>query len=56
MILKLFQSKIQQCIKYTPRQDRENLEPELRLKIYEKIKVLHAFSTPGFFDFIETEK
>ncbi|BCB36018.1 hypothetical protein BCJMU51_0886 [Bacillus cereus] len=40
-------------MKNTPFQEREDLEQEIKLKIYEKIDVFDNFSAPGFFDFIE---
>ncbi|MDA2384047.1 hypothetical protein PDN41_20255 [Bacillus cereus] len=56
VMVELFQPKIQQCIKHTPLREREDLEQELKLKIYEKINLMHNFSAPGFFEFIETVK
>ncbi|PKJ52464.1 helix-turn-helix domain-containing protein [Bacillus sp. SN10] len=52
-ILKLFLPKIKKSLRNTPFQEREDLEQEIKLKIYEKIYVFDGFSAPGFFDFIE---
>ncbi|MGM2818234.1 MULTISPECIES: hypothetical protein [Bacillus] len=53
VILSLFLPKIKKSLKNTPFQEREDLEQEIKLKIYEKIDVFDNFSAPGFFDFIE---
>lgn len=53
VILNLFLPKIKKSLKNTPFQEREDLEQEIKLKIYEKIDVFDNFSAPGFFDFIE---
>lgn len=52
-ILNLFLPKIKKSLRNTPFQEREDLEQEIKLKIYEKIDVFNGFSAPGFFDFIE---
>ncbi|PEA55040.1 hypothetical protein CON64_10195 [Bacillus pseudomycoides] len=52
-ILTFFQTKIKKNLRHTPFQEREDLEQEIKLKIYEKMDILNRLSSPGFFDFLE---
>lgn len=52
-ILTFFHTRIKKNLRNTPFQEREDLEQEIKLKIYEKMDVLNRLSSPGFFDFLE---
>ncbi|MCU5376718.1 hypothetical protein OCA08_06150 [Bacillus cereus] len=52
-IIKMFAPKINKCLRNTPLQERENLEQEIKIKIYEKMPILQNMPAPNFFDFIE---
>ncbi|MFF1995383.1 hypothetical protein ACFVWC_30125 [Bacillus mycoides] len=48
-----FAPRINKCLKNTPIQEREDLEQEIKLKIYEKMHVINNLAAPNFFDFVE---
>ncbi|WIY58991.1 hypothetical protein [Bacillus arachidis] len=52
-IIVKFSPKINKSLRNTPIQEREDLEQEIMMKIYEKIPFLQNMSAPTFFDFIE---
>ncbi|OUB84302.1 MULTISPECIES: hypothetical protein [Bacillus cereus group] len=52
-ILQIFNLKIRKCLKNTPYQEREDLEQEIKVKIFEKISVINDLEVPGFFDFLD---
>lgn len=54
-IIIMFSPKIKRSLQNTSIQERENLEQELKIKIYEKIPFLQEMSAPTFFDFIEKQ-
>ncbi|WP_410985022.1 hypothetical protein [Bacillus cereus] len=54
-VLKSFLPKIKKSLRNTPFQEREDLEQEIKLKIYEKMDMLDDFSPPSFFEFIEKD-
>lgn len=51
-ILRIFKFKICSCLQNTPYQEREDLEQEIHMKIFEKINVINNLEVPGFFDFL----
>lgn len=53
-LLHLFNRKIRKNLRNTPYQEREDLEQEIKIKIYEKMNVIEELPTPGFFDFIKS--
>lgn len=52
-IIEEFTPKIKKSLNNTSPQEREDLEQEIKLKIYEKLKILQSISSPSFFEFIE---
>ncbi|HEF1900047.1 MULTISPECIES: hypothetical protein [Bacillus] len=52
-ILVLFSSKIRKSLQNTPIQEREDLEQEITIKMFEKYDMIKNFNAPGFFEFIE---
>ncbi|MEW9578981.1 hypothetical protein U9K47_27220 [Bacillus toyonensis] len=52
-ILRIFKLKICSCLQNTPYQEREDLEQEIKMKIYEKIDVINTLEVPGFFEFLD---
>ncbi|QSX24144.1 helix-turn-helix domain-containing protein [Priestia megaterium] len=55
-VLEMFEPKIKKSLLNTHFQEREDLEQEIKIKIYEKIDVLNDMYVPGFFEFIEQGK
>ncbi|KFM95029.1 hypothetical protein D0U04_26410 [Bacillus clarus] len=53
-ILQLFKFKICSCLYNTPYQEREDLEQEIKMKIFEKIDVINTLEAPGFFEFLNS--
>ncbi|WP_036803248.1 hypothetical protein [Pontibacillus halophilus] len=51
-IINAFDPKIKKVLANTPLQEREDLEQEIKIKIYEKMDVLDSFNAPGFFEFL----
>ncbi|SFK04984.1 MULTISPECIES: hypothetical protein [unclassified Bacillus (in: firmicutes)] len=51
-ILQSFNLKIRKCLQNTPYQEREDLEQEIHMKIFEKLNVINNLEVPGFFDFL----
>ncbi|WP_306008578.1 hypothetical protein [Bacillus sp. MMSF_3353] len=49
----LFSSKIRRSLQNTPIQEREDLEQEIKIKMFEKYDMIQSFNAPGFFEFIE---
>ncbi|HFR4168324.1 hypothetical protein [Bacillus cereus] len=54
-LLQLFNHTIRKSLRNTPYQEREDLEQEIKIKIYEKINVIEELPIPGFFDFIKSK-
>ena len=52
-IITLFNLKIKKSLQNTEHQNREDLEQEIKIKIYEKMHLLNNIKSPGFFDFLE---
>ncbi|MGG0730999.1 hypothetical protein [Bacillus paramycoides] len=52
-ILRIFKFKICSCLQNTPYQEREDLEQEIKMKIFEKIDFINALEAPGFFEFLD---
>ncbi|MBC6975084.1 MULTISPECIES: hypothetical protein [Bacillus] len=52
-IIEMFSPKINKCIRNTPKQERDNVAQEIKIKILEKIPILQSMAAPSFFDFIE---
>ncbi|MCI0768091.1 hypothetical protein [Bacillus sp. TL12] len=52
VILQFFNLKIRKCLQNTPYQEREDLEQEITLKIFEKMNVINDLEVPGFFEFL----
>ncbi|MEM5682646.1 hypothetical protein AAHB64_00615 [Bacillus toyonensis] len=50
-ILRIFKFKICSCLQNTPYQEREDLEQEIKMKIFEKIDVINTLEVPGFLNF-----
>ncbi|MED4140176.1 helix-turn-helix domain-containing protein [Priestia megaterium] len=55
-VLQMFEPKIKKSLLNTHFQEREDLEQEIKIKIYEKIDVLTEMYVPGFFEFIKQEE
>lgn len=53
-ILRIFKFKICSCLQNTPYQEREDLEQEIKMKIFEKVDVINALEVPGFFEFLDS--
>ncbi|KAB2454311.1 hypothetical protein F8160_11225 [Bacillus sp. CH126_4D] len=53
-ILRIFKFKICSCLQNTPYQEREDLEQEIKMKIFEKIDVINGLEVPGFFEFLDS--
>ncbi|MDA1476434.1 sigma-O factor regulator RsoA [Bacillus changyiensis] len=51
-LLETFMPMIKNKLRNTTYQEREDLEQELRIKIYEKVDMLLYQEVPGFWDFI----
>ncbi|AKG03396.1 hypothetical protein AAV35_000420 [Salimicrobium jeotgali] len=47
-----FEPKIKKVLINTPFQEREDLEQELKMKIYQKIETLDEIEAPGFVEFL----
>lgn len=52
-IIEEFTPKIKKSLNNTPYQEQEDLEQEIKMKIYEKISVIEQLSAPGFFEFMD---
>lgn len=50
-----FEPKIKKVLVNTPAQERDDLEQELKIKIYQKMKTLEEIDAPGFIDFLDNE-
>lgn len=55
-ILKEFKPKIKKSLLNTPIQEREDLEQEIMIKIFEKLNLIQNITAPTFFDFINDQK
>lgn len=55
-IIEQFSLKIKKSLVNTPYQEREDLEQEIKIKIYEKMDIINNITAPGFFEFINEEK
>ncbi|TNP15881.1 hypothetical protein FHY73_21720 [Bacillus tropicus] len=53
-ILRNFKFKICSCLQNTPYQEREDLEQEIKMKIFEKVDVINGLEVPGFFEFLDS--
>ncbi|WP_263704996.1 hypothetical protein [Bacillus thuringiensis] len=53
-ILRIFKFKICSCLQNTPYQEREDLEQEIKMKIFEKVGVINGLEVPGFFEFLDS--
>lgn len=53
-ILRIFKFKICSCLQNTPYQEREDLEQEIKMKIFEKVDVINELEVPGFFEFLDS--
>ncbi|RTZ55917.1 hypothetical protein EKO25_10625 [Bacillus sp. SAJ1] len=54
-VLDLFEKKIKKSLHNTPFQHREDLEQEIKIKIFEKINIINSINPPGFFDFLSID-
>ncbi|MCM3358151.1 hypothetical protein [Psychrobacillus sp. MER TA 171] len=52
-LIKEFRPKIKKSLQNTPVQEREDLEQEIMIKIYEKMNFIQSLKAPNFFEFIE---
>ncbi|WP_375335792.1 hypothetical protein [Bacillus sp. WMMC1349] len=52
-VIDKFLPKIKKSLKNTSIQEREDLEQEIKIKIFEKLKVLTEIKAPGFFEFLD---
>ncbi|KAB2477757.1 hypothetical protein [Bacillus cereus] len=52
-IVKEFTPRITKCLRNTPMQEREDLEQEIKIKIYEKMDLIQNIKAPDFFEFVE---
>ena len=52
-LLNMFEPKIKKSLHQTSYEKREDLEQEIKLKIYEKMKVINEIEAPGFFETLE---
>ena len=50
-----FEPKIKKVLINTPVQERDDLEQELKIKIYQKMQTLEEIDAPGFIDFLDSE-
>ncbi|MGL3751546.1 hypothetical protein [Bacillus velezensis] len=48
-LITAFSPKIKKSLKNTDRQEQEDLEQEIKIKIYEKMMLLQRMKAPGFF-------
>lgn len=51
-ILENFNLKIKKSINAVPYQERDDLEQEIKIKIYEKLDTVNNIKCPGFYDYI----
>ncbi|AIC95858.1 MULTISPECIES: hypothetical protein [Shouchella] len=51
-ILEDFQPKIKKSLYQTAPANREDLEQEIKMKIYEKMDVIQNIDAPGFYEFV----
>lgn len=51
-ILEIFRPRIKKSLYNTSFQEREDLEQEIALKIFEKLSILQSLEVPTFFEFI----
>ncbi|WP_054709293.1 hypothetical protein [Bacillus sp. JCM 19041] len=54
-ILIEFEPKIKKSLYQTAPYNREDLEQEIKLKIYEKLPVIQKIDAPGFYEFVHGE-
>lgn len=52
-IVKMFSPRITKCLRNTPIQEREDLEQEIKIKIFEKMDLIQNIKAPDFFEFVE---
>ncbi|MFB4213071.1 hypothetical protein ACE1TH_14370 [Shouchella sp. JSM 1781072] len=52
MILKEFHPKIKKSLYQTAPPNREDLEQEIKMKIFEKMDVIQNIDAPGYYDFV----
>lgn len=51
-ILKEFHPKIKKSLYQTAPPNREDLEQEIKMKIFEKMDVIQNIDAPGYYDFV----
>ncbi|MFD4704465.1 hypothetical protein ACFWM3_06325 [Gottfriedia sp. NPDC058432] len=51
-VLEIFNLKIKKSLYNTAFHDREDVEQEIKLKLYEKFDVIKEIKAPGFFEFL----
>lgn len=54
-ILLEFEPKIKKSLYQTAPYNREDLEQEIKLKIYEKLPVIQNIDAPGYYEFVHGE-
>ncbi len=54
-LITVFSPKIKKSLKNTDVQEQEDLEQEIKIKIYEKMMLLQQIQAPGFFEFLKNE-
>ncbi|MGR0121657.1 hypothetical protein [Bacillus halotolerans] len=52
-LITVFSPKIKKSLKNTDVQEQEDLEQEIKIKIYEKMMLLQQIQAPGFFEFLK---
>ncbi|MBP3048958.1 hypothetical protein J9345_20845 [Bacillus subtilis subsp. subtilis] len=52
-LITVFSPKIKKSLKNTAAQEQEDLEQEIKIKIYEKMMLLQEIQAPGFFEFLK---
>ncbi|MED1559482.1 hypothetical protein [Bacillus paramycoides] len=52
-IIEDFAPKIRKSLRNVHVQERDDMEQEIKMKIYEKFEVLQSVAAPTFFEFIE---
>lgn len=50
-----FSPKIKKSLKNTDSQEQEDLEQEIKIKIYEKMMLLQQIEAPGFFEYLKKD-
>lgn len=51
-IIEEFNLKIKKSLNATKLQDRDDLEQEIKIKIFEKLEILNEINAPGFCEYI----